>query len=76
MWILLRRTYGFLRKLRKKHLKSIQATLDRLQVTKLTAKPSKCKIGHNIQDQTLRPKDDNLQAIKEAQGNKSKVVWV
>ena len=36
-------------------------------MTKLTAKPSKCKIGHNIQDQTLRPKDDNIQAIKEAQ---------
>ena len=59
----------------KKHLKSIQAILDRLQAAKLTAKPSKCKIGyskieclgHNIQDQTLRPKDDTIQAIKEAQ---------
>ena len=67
MWIVLWRTCGFLRKLRKKHLKSIQATLDRLLVNKLTANPSKCKIGHNIQDQTLRPKDDNIQAIKEAQ---------
>ena len=59
----------------KKHLKSIQATLDRLRAAKLTAKPSKCKIGyskieclcHNIQDQTLRPKDDKIQAVKDAQ---------
>ena len=59
----------------KKKLKSIQATLDRLPAAKLTAKPSKCKIGyskieflgHNIKDQTLRPKDDKIQAIKEAQ---------
>ena len=59
----------------EKHFKSIQATLDRLRAAKLTAKPSKCKIGyskiqclgHNIQDQTLRPKDDKTQAVKEAQ---------
>ena len=59
----------------KKHLKSIQATLDRLRAAKLTAKPSKCKIGyskieclgHNIQGQTLRPEDDKIQAIREAQ---------
>ena len=59
----------------KKHLKSIQATLDRLRAAKLTAKPSKCKIGyskieclgHNIQDQTLRPKDDKIQAVKDEQ---------
>ena len=59
----------------EKHLKSIQATLDRLRAAKLTTKPSKCKIGyskieclgHNIQDQTLRPKDDKIQAIKKAQ---------
>ena len=55
----------------KNHLRSIQVTLDRLQAAKLTANPSKCKIGfckieclgHNIQDQTLRPKDDKIQAI-------------
>ena len=29
----------------EKHLKSIKATLDRLRAAKLTAKPSKCKIG-------------------------------
>ena len=59
----------------KKHLKSTQATLDRLRAAKLTAKPSKCKIGyskiecpgHDIQDQTLRPIVDKIQAIKEAQ---------
>ena len=59
----------------EKHIKSIQATLDRLWAAKLTAKPFKCKIGyskfeclgHNIQDQTLRPKDDKIQAVKEAQ---------
>ena len=59
----------------EKHLKSIKATLDRLRAAKLTAKPSKCKIGyseieclgHNIQDQTLRPKDDKIQAGKDAQ---------
>ena len=31
----------------KKHLKSIQATLDRLRAVKLTAKSSKCKIGYS-----------------------------
>ena len=49
--------------------------MDRLRADKLTAKPSKCKIGyskieclgHNIQDQTLRPKDDKIQAVKDAQ---------
>ena len=59
----------------EKHLKSKQATLDRLRAAKLTAKPSKCKIGYskieclgqNIQDQTLRPKDDKMQAVKDAQ---------
>ena len=59
----------------KKHLKSTQATLDRLRAAKLTTKPSKCKIGyskieclgHNIQDQTLRPKDGKIQAVKDAQ---------
>ena len=67
-------TCGLSRKLEKK-LKSIQATLDRLPAAKLTTKPSKCKIGyskieclgHNIQDQTLRPKDDKIQAVKDAQ---------
>ena len=46
-----------------------------MRAAKLTAKPSKCKIGyseieclgHNIQDQTLRPKDDKIQAVKDAQ---------
>ena len=59
----------------KNHLKSIQATLGRLRAAKRTAKPSKCKIGyskieclgHNIQVQTLRPKDDKIQAVKDAQ---------
>ena len=59
----------------EKHLKSIKATLDRLRAAKLTAKPSKCKIGyskieclgHNIQDQTLRPKDEKIQAVKDTQ---------
>ena len=59
----------------KKHLKSIQATLDRLRAAKLIAKPSKCKmgyskiecLGHSIQDQTLRPEDDKIQAVKDAQ---------
>ena len=61
----------------EKHLKSIKATLDRLRAAKLTEKPSKCKIGyskieclgHNIpcEDQTLRPKDDKIQAVKDAQ---------
>ena len=59
----------------KKYLKSIQATLNRLWTAKLTAKPSKCKIGyskieclgHNIKDHTSRPKDDKIQAVKDAQ---------
>ena len=29
----------------EKHFKSIKPTLDRLRAAKLTAKPSKCKIG-------------------------------
>ena len=49
--------------------------MDRLRAVKLTAKPSKSKIGyskieclgHNIQEQTLRPKDDKIHAVKEAQ---------
>ena len=81
-------TCGFSWKLGKKHLKSIQATLDRLRAAKLTAKPSKCKIGyskieclgHNIQDQTLRPKDDKIKLLKMHKGpllrNKSEVFWV
>ena len=70
----------------EKHFKSIKATLDRLRAAKLTAKPSKCKIeyskieclGHNIQDQTLRPKDDKIQAVKDAQRpvTKKQVFWV
>ena len=67
-------TCGFSRKLGKNIEKSIQATLDGLRAAKLTAKPSKCKIGyskieclgHNIQDHTLRPKDDKIQAVKDA----------
>ena len=53
----------------------MHSTLDRLRAAKLTTKPSKCKIGyskieclgHNIQDQTLRLKDDKIQAVKDAQ---------
>ena len=33
--------------LEKKHLKSIQATFHRLGAAKLTAKPSKCKLGYS-----------------------------
>ena len=69
------RHVDFYGNLEKNHLKSIQATFHRLGAAKLTAKPSKCKLGyskiechgHNIQNQTLRPKDDKDQAIKEAQ---------
>ena len=75
MSIVLWKTCGFLRKLGKNHLKSIQATLGKLRAAKLTARPSKCKIGYskiechglNIQGQTFRPKDDKIQAIIGAQ---------
>ena len=53
---------------------SFNQVLDRLRSAKLTAKPSKCLIGygsieclgHNIVDQTVRPQEDKIQAIKDA----------
>ena len=48
--------------------------MDRLRSAKLTAKPSKCMIGyssieclgHNIEGQFVRPKDEKIQAIRDA----------
>ncbi|MES9994361.1 MAG: RNase H-like domain-containing protein [Candidatus Thiodiazotropha sp.] len=56
------------------HLASLRRLLDRLRSAKLTAKPSKCMIGydnieclgHNIVGQTIRPKEDKTQAIRDA----------
>ena len=53
---------------------SLRQVLDRLRSAKLTAKPSKCMIGyssieclcHNIGGQFIRPKDEKLQAIRDA----------
>ena len=53
---------------------SLRQVLDRLRSAKLTAKPSKCIIGysnieclgHNIEGQFVRPKDEKIQAISEA----------
>ena len=56
------------------HMTSLRQVLDRLRSAKLTVKPSKCFIGyssieclgHNIVDQTVRPQEDKILAIKEA----------
>ena len=56
------------------HMTSLRQVLDRLRSTKLTAKPSKYMIGygsieclgHNIVDQTVRPQEDKVQALRDA----------
>ena len=56
------------------HMTSLHQVLDRLRSAKLTAKPSKCMIGygsieclgHNIVDQTVRPQEDKVQAVRDA----------
>ena len=56
------------------HMTSLRQVLDRLRSAKLTAKPSKCMIGyssieclgHNIEGQFVRPKDEKIQAIRDA----------
>ena len=53
---------------------SLRQVLDRLRSAKLTAKPSKCMIGYgsieclgnNIVDQTVRPQEDKVQAVRDA----------
>ena len=62
------------------HMTSLRQVLDRLRSAKLTAKPSKCMIGHssieclghNIVGQTVRPQEDKIQAIREAARPKTK----
>ena len=56
------------------HMTSLRQVLDRLRSAKLTAKPSKCMIGycsieclgHNIEGQFVRPKDEKIQEIRDA----------
>ena len=56
------------------YMTSLRQVLDRLRSAKLTAKPSKCVIGnssiaclgHNIEGQFVRPKDEKIQAIRDA----------
>ena len=56
------------------HMTSLRQVLDRLRSAKLTAKPSKCMIGygsieclgHNIVDQTVRPQENKVQAVRDA----------
>ena len=56
------------------NMASLRQVLDRLRSAKLTAKPSKCMIGygsieclgHNIVDQTVRPQEDKVQAVRDA----------
>ena len=56
------------------HMTSLRQVLNRLRSAKLTAKPSKCMIGygsieclgHNIVDQTVRPQEDKVQAVRDA----------
>ena len=58
----------------KAHMMSLRQILHRLRSAKLTAKPSKNLIGyasiecfgHNIIDQTMRPQEDKIQAIRDA----------
>ena len=52
----------------------LRQVLDRLRSAKLTAKPSKCIIGyesiecfgHNIVEQTVRPQEHKVQAVRDA----------
>ena len=56
------------------HMTSLRQVLDRLRSAKLMAKPSKCMIGycsieclgHSIVDQTVRPQEDKVQAVRDA----------
>ena len=56
------------------HMTSLRQVLDRLRSAKLTAKPSECMIGygtieclgHNIVDQTVRPQEDKVRAVRDA----------
>ena len=58
----------------KEHMTFLRQVLDRLRSAKLTAKPSKCMIGydsieclgHNVVGQTVRPREDKIQAICDA----------
>ena len=58
----------------KDHMTYLRKVLDRHRSAKLTAKPSKCMIGydsieclgHNIEGESIRPKEDNIQAIRDA----------
>ena len=58
----------------KDHMTSFRQVLDRLRSAKLTAKPFKCMIGygsieclgHSIVEQTVRPQEDKIQAIRDA----------
>ena len=53
---------------------SLHQVSDRLMSSKLTARPSKCMIGygsieclgHNIVGQTIWPKEDKIQTIRDA----------
>ena len=59
---------------------SFNLVLDRLTSAKFTVKPFKCIIGygsiaclgHNIVDQTVRPEEDKIQAIRDAPDPKIK----
>ena len=56
------------------HMTSLCQVLGRIRVAKLTSIPSKYMIGygiieclgHNIVDQTVRPQEDKIQAIRSA----------
>ena len=53
---------------------SLRQVLGKLRSAKLTAKPSKCMIGygsieclgHKLVDQTVRPQEDKVQAVRNA----------
>ena len=59
---------------REDHMTSLRQVLDRLRSARMTAIPSKCVIGYssiecignNIVDQTVRPQEDKIQAIRDA----------
>ena len=57
------------------HLDTLRQLFDRVRQAKLTMKPTKCFIGypgteclgHKIEDQSLKPNSDKVEAIKDAQ---------
>lgn len=58
----------------KDHMTPLRQVLERRRSAKLTVKPSKCMtgyesiecLGHNVVGQTVRPRKDKIQVIRDA----------